>query len=1278
MTDPGQPGAAPADPAGADTPRDPPATEQPATEQPGPGHPPPPAADQALPAAETTGAAEAAPDPATGPAGPLAGGDRPAAPPAVRRPRTRRRIVLGAAMAGGGLGLVLVLVFAGWVLLSYEPPQSVQAPSPDGGGTGSDVQMIPGTLTIRDGSQEPPTIRFQPSSILDFGVAPAPAPGETATAIRHSLDIVHVAGRAAPLVFGNPAIVAESGTPAGAALPVVNDLATDCFREPRTGTPAIPYCTIHLEWQPAGTAAFAATLAVSYRPAGAAAADGDPVLRIPLRGAVSARPDRPDIAAEPAVLDFGTDRPAETPHRGTLVLSVATAAATVTEIRTTEPETLAVDPGTDCRRSYIPAVGAPDACTLAVSWTPRRGDLLDAALVVTWRPDPPVPGELPRQLRIPVAGAARATRPDLVPDPPTIAFNGTDPGTLTLLARDAPVVVESLQAAAAHLDFTERPVLDPDACVTRIEPGQTCTLAIDWSAPAATRRDAELTIVYVINAERRTRTLPLALRAPARPPPALPAAPDPALQARAVILDDITRRRQVPVLAHGIGIVRNDPLASPKAADAAPPPQYVDDDYSRIGLDPEASTRPVWLASAILRGTPVPAVLAATIDAKLPSPVTATVQRDIHAAHGRSVIIPRGSRVIGSTRAPEGGDAAAVVQGMLTARAGRIQIDWERIIRPDGTAFMIRDNMATQDLMGRSGVLGHIDVREVERYLSLLVSHGVDAATILALDSNETLTTNQTVDPSTGRPLVTATQTLTPEQQARTALADAVREIAVQIASHVLPPPTLTVPRGTRIVLIPTTDLWLRPYRGHLAPAPRARARRPDPGTTRPDRRRTRCRPLHRQAPHRRRAGRPRAAEPTLGHPGAPAARAPVRRHPDGPRPDSGRRTAPGHPQPAGRGAGGAPPHPAARPRLAAAATVIGPAFSHRPTDVLSVLLKPLSRHYLHPDVEEIAVCAPHMLFLRTRTPDRLGRVWRPLPDPALTHDYLDTAVHAVANVYTLPYDGDRSPILYGTVPGGHRMTAATGPNVVHDEPTPEGGIALCIRQLDRTSQRRLEDWNIRPGAALDRSHAGPLRRVSSRQHTGAYDAIFDAARAGAPVLVSGSQSTGKTSLLNLLLSEIDEHLRVIAVEDVRELTIRNPNRLHVIIPRNRHTETGRGVIDPRSNVDLVNRMTPDIVVIGEISTYNAAMALELMRGGNTHFWTSIHAKSTDEAPYAFADRVRHEQPDVDPEAVADTIRRHMTIIQLVRTGSRRRIVDVRTPAGPEPPAPAEPVSARP
>lgn len=314
---------------------------------------------------------------------------------------------------------------------------------------------------------------------------------------------------------------------------------------------------------------------------------------------------------------------------------------------------------------------------------------------------------------------------------------------------------------------------------------------------------------------------------------------------------------------------------------------------------------------------------------------------------------------------------------------------------------------------------------------------------------------------------------------------------------------------------------------------------------------------------------------------------------------------------------------------------------------VLDSLLKPLAEFYRPSFVEEIAINHAGQVWMRlhgARVP------WVAYDAPILSKQYLVDLIHTVANIYERPFDPIHGiPVVYATLPGNHRFTAIAGPNVQYDERDITGGVAL----------------NIRGGGAPDTSfanyhleHGRELLKVKPRENIrpdDPYDRLMSAINDGSPILISGATATGKTTFLNHMLTLIDPNSRVITVEDAREIRVPQANRVHFILSR---TEQSNNFNYARL-LDLVVRMTPDVIIGGEISTDNAAVLWEMLGTGHDHFYTTIHAESADAAYAAFADRILHTQPAYDRTDLIAEMKKKIRVVQLSRDGALRAVTEV-------------------
>ncbi len=215
------------------------------------------------------------------------------------------------------------------------------------------------------------------------------------------------------------------------------------------------------------------------------------------------------------------------------------------------------------------------------------------------------------------------------------------------------------------------------------------------------------------------------------------------------------------------------------------------------GIPRQISSWRVDMSEMILADKPIPAVLARTIMSSNGSdsaPVTAIVERNVYAEQGRNIVIPAGSRVMGtSSGGSSGGNSGGAV---------RVSITWNRLIRPDGSAFEF-SSAQTGDAQGRGGAIGYLDEQLLKKYTLPMVTTLMSSAVAYIAASGETSTSS---DGST-----TSNAKAEAAQDARQNFLQNMDDMFNQILQDKTNIEAVTyVPAGTRLIIYPKEDLWIR------------------------------------------------------------------------------------------------------------------------------------------------------------------------------------------------------------------------------------------------------------------------------------------------------------------------------------------------------------------------------------------------------------------------------------------------------------------------------------
>lgn len=220
------------------------------------------------------------------------------------------------------------------------------------------------------------------------------------------------------------------------------------------------------------------------------------------------------------------------------------------------------------------------------------------------------------------------------------------------------------------------------------------------------------------------------------------------------------------------------------------------------------------------------------------------------------------------------------------------------------------------------------------------------------------------------------------------------------------------------------------------------------------------------------------------------------------------------------------------------------------------------------------------------------------------------------------------SPIVDARLADGSRVCAVV-------EPVAVGGSALSIRRF-ASEVRPLSDFTDEAGATL----------------------VDEIVRARCNVIVSGSTSSGKTSLLASMIDRIDPADRLIVLEDTTELPCRTPHQVRF----EARSATAEGVVAVTLG-DLVRtalRMRPDRLVVGEIRSDECLALTQAMNTGHDGSFSTCHANGPLDAMLRLESLVLQAAPQWPLDAVRQQLARSIDVVVHVdRIDGHRRISSV-------------------
>lgn len=241
-------------------------------------------------------------------------------------------------------------------------------------------------------------------------------------------------------------------------------------------------------------------------------------------------------------------------------------------------------------------------------------------------------------------------------------------------------------------------------------------------------------------------------------------------------------------------------------------------------------------------------------------------------------------------------------------------------------------------------------------------------------------------------------------------------------------------------------------------------------------------------------------------------------------------------------------------------------------------------------NVEEININAWNDIAI-TYTNGKIEKVKEHFYSPTHATDIVKRLLHHSGMIID-----NASPMSQGHLPNNTRITALKAP-VVDDEI----GVSVSIRLLHPSRVNRTQI--IKSGNATEKM----------------IDFLCTCMRYGVSVVVAGATSSGKTTLLNALLTTIPDGKRVFTIESgSRELALVRKDKKGKVVNNVVHTlsrpsDNEAYDITQEDLVVASLRFNPDIVCVGEMRDVECYSAVEASLTGHTVVST-VHASAADAA----------------------------------------------------------------
>ena len=199
------------------------------------------------------------------------------------------------------------------------------------------------------------------------------------------------------------------------------------------------------------------------------------------------------------------------------------------------------------------------------------------------------------------------------------------------------------------------------------------------------------------------------------------------------------------------------------------------------------------LNMTIAQGKIINAVLETAINTDLPGTLRAIVSRDTYAETGRGILIPKGTRLIGTYNTG------------ITRGQNRVMIVWTRLIRPDGIDIMI--GSPGVDQLGRAGLIGDVDNKLYDIFSAAILTTAITLGAAVGSDAILPVKSGQQSSTTTNANGNTTT-TATPAQQSAASAVSDFGSTAKQVVQRIVDiRPTITIDQGTLINVFVNRDL---------------------------------------------------------------------------------------------------------------------------------------------------------------------------------------------------------------------------------------------------------------------------------------------------------------------------------------------------------------------------------------------------------------------------------------------------------------------------------------
>ena len=201
------------------------------------------------------------------------------------------------------------------------------------------------------------------------------------------------------------------------------------------------------------------------------------------------------------------------------------------------------------------------------------------------------------------------------------------------------------------------------------------------------------------------------------------------------------------------------------------------------------------MSITITQGKILDAVLETPINTSNAGPIRALISRDVYSEKGSNVLIPKGSRLVGTLKS-----------GYSPGNT-RVMIDWTRIIMPSGYDIAITGSPAVSPI-GMLGIEGFVDRKLLETLGTSALLSVINIGMAKIIESKFNIKPATTTDMTSNTGTIKTTSSLTPTQQAaQTELQNLSNATEDWVKQNFVPTPYIVIDQGTRVKVFVNQDI---------------------------------------------------------------------------------------------------------------------------------------------------------------------------------------------------------------------------------------------------------------------------------------------------------------------------------------------------------------------------------------------------------------------------------------------------------------------------------------